>query len=171
MFELKRLALCVFLLLAISAILGYIYNVNYNASSVTVEESVLVELPLVPERKIVDTKSYHKRYHEIKNRQINEAERVDLLRELDKEFDEVKASFFGTITEIVSLGSSYDIDIKSVGENEILHKAKCNIDGKFHEAVYKLRVGQSISIIGEVYFFFSEGSHVSLKKCEIDNRK
>lgn len=107
---------------------------------------------------------YAPRVAAIKNRDdINNAQLTDMLRALEDEFKEDAVYFIGKITRIDgnSYGGKYNVHLT----HENGHKAECVFDRNKRDAVYALRVGQYITVIGKLYFFTLGGKFVSLKEC------
>lgn len=108
---------------------------------------------------------------DVLNREMNDAERTDILDALEEEYKNKKMSFVGTVTRIIRATSHYEIALTSIHNPKL--KAQCNVkpsDDNALKAIYDTRPDQIKIVVGNVWFFSREGKTVFLNNCEIDTR-
>ena len=141
---------------------------------VTIEEptsstsDVIAELePPTRKNDILRSNEYAPRVVVIKNMEINEAQRADMLKELEAEFKDKKLYFTGRIEKISTTYNGYEVNLN----DESGYKAECQFEGDNRDTVYALRTDQTVTVFGDLRFFLSEGENVYLDKCDVDKRK
>lgn len=161
------ISLCCLIIAALGLVSLYIYwdELQYSETknAVVAESPSFVDISSIPKSDSVNSNEYAPRVAAIiNNKGINTAQRTDMLEALKSEFNDKKLHFTGTITELDSYSSHYVV--KLTHEND--YKAECKFDKNKRDTVYALRIGQSITVTGTLYFFTSSGETVSMIKCD-----